>query len=553
MRASLLAVLILAAAAGAARADSSYAIVVGSNQGGSGQTDLRYAEQDAARVSSLLTELGGYDAANVTTLSHPDPDQVLTAIERVADKVRADAAAGGITTVFFYYSGHAKASALDLGDHELALDTLREKLIGLPSALTVVVLDACQSGAFSRIKGAEGAADFSFNSKSRLDATGVAVLASSTGSELSQESDVLESSYFTHHLLVGLRGAADASKDGQVTIDEAYQYAYNQTLIATAKTAVGSQHVSLEVDLKGHGEVPLSYPQKATAQLELPAAVAGEVLIEKTKASAVLAELHKAAGDAVRVAVAPGAYSVLIRKDKVVQTCPVEVRSGGTAIVDLDGCSESPLVDTAVKGGVGGVAAWPGVLGDGRRWTMAVTGGVGDEMGDALTDRLQDFGYHKQFLGLTSRVAVTGLYRLGPSLQLGGMVGVVSSPEWQRDTVGGGQPLRYSWTTFGFIGVARADHTFGFAPRLRLYVQGGGGLGIGQDKLHDEADRTFSEVHFGPVLTASSGIDWTTPWWRSIGVGISYTFMFAPVITNRTDDRHMGVGQFLDLSAHYRF
>src|SRR6185436_7029392 len=169
---------------------------------------------------------------------------------------------------------------LDLGAGELPLAHLRERLLSLPSTLTVVVLDACQSGAFSRIKGAQPAADFSFNSRQRLDASGVAVLASSSGSELSQESEQLRSSYFTHHLLVALRGAGDTDGDGQVSIDEAYRYAYHQTLLATAATAVGGQHVSLEVDLKGHGEVPLSYPVRATASIELPVGLEGQTIVE---------------------------------------------------------------------------------------------------------------------------------------------------------------------------------------------------------------------------------------------------------------------------------
>jgi hypothetical protein len=64
-----------------------------------------------------------------------------------------------------------------------------------------VVLDACQSGAFSGVKGASAAGDFSISSVRDLHSSGVAVMASSTGSELSQESSELKSSYFTHHLL----------------------------------------------------------------------------------------------------------------------------------------------------------------------------------------------------------------------------------------------------------------------------------------------------------------------------------------------------------------
>jgi len=76
------------------------------------------------------------------------------------------------------------------------------------------------------------------------------VLASSSGSELSQESEQLRSSYFTHHLLVGLRGAGDADHDGQVSIDEAYRYAYHQTLLATGRDRRRRPARQLEVDLR---------------------------------------------------------------------------------------------------------------------------------------------------------------------------------------------------------------------------------------------------------------------------------------------------------------
>src|SRR6185436_6624652 len=126
--------------------------------------------------------------------------------------------------------------------------------------------------------------DFSFNSVNRLTTAGIAVMASSSATELSQESEQLRSSYFTHHLLIGMRGAGDANGDGQVSVDEAYRYAYHQTLVATSATAVGGQHVSLEVDLKGHGEVPLSYPRPATSAIELPAALAGHALVQDRQA-----------------------------------------------------------------------------------------------------------------------------------------------------------------------------------------------------------------------------------------------------------------------------
>src|ERR1043166_4380010 len=189
--------------AGAARARPSrgvamYAVVVGSNAGGRGQTTLRYAEDDARRVAATLIELGGYPADAVDVVAHPTPAVLRDHLSQLAVRVAADRAAGRQSRVLFYYSGHARSTAIDLGAEELELGELRQRLFGVPATLTVVVLDACQSGAFSRVKGAQPAPDFSFNSRQHLDASGIAVLASSSGSELSQESEQLRSSYFTH-------------------------------------------------------------------------------------------------------------------------------------------------------------------------------------------------------------------------------------------------------------------------------------------------------------------------------------------------------------------
>jgi hypothetical protein len=107
-----------------------------------------------------------------------------------------------------------------------------------------------------------------------------------------------------------LRGGGDRDQDGRVSLDEAYQYAYDQTLVATAHTAVGSQHVSFEADLKGQGEVPLTYPEKADATIRLGAAVAGDVLVQRIAADAVLAEVHKVAGEPFDVAIPAGEYRV---------------------------------------------------------------------------------------------------------------------------------------------------------------------------------------------------------------------------------------------------
>jgi hypothetical protein len=142
----------LAQAQGAA--GEGFAAVVGSNVGATGQQALRYAEDDARRVSELLVELGHYRPQHIERLLRPSPSELTAAIGRVRARIAALAGRGEQSRFFFYYSGHARADALNLGGQELPLAQLREELAQLSATVSIVVLDACQSGAFSRVKGA---------------------------------------------------------------------------------------------------------------------------------------------------------------------------------------------------------------------------------------------------------------------------------------------------------------------------------------------------------------------------------------------------------------
>ena len=126
-----------------------YGIIVGSNAGGAGQQPLRYAEDDAERVAAVLRDLGRFGTSDLRVLAHPDVAKILATVDELIPKLKEHEARGEQATFFFYYSGHAKASALTLGDGELPLALLRERLRQVPSTLTLVVLDACQSGAFT--------------------------------------------------------------------------------------------------------------------------------------------------------------------------------------------------------------------------------------------------------------------------------------------------------------------------------------------------------------------------------------------------------------------
>jgi hypothetical protein len=504
---------------------ATYALVVGSNAPGPGQLELRYAEEDARRVGAVLTEIGGYPAGTVDVLLHPTPDALRERLDRLTQRVAADAAAGRQARVLFYYSGHARSTAIDLGPAALPLDELRRRLLAVPATLKVVVLDACQSGAFSRVKGAAPAADFSFNSRQHLDASGVAVLASSSGSELSQESEHLRSSYFTHHLLVGLRGAGDTNRDGSVTVDEAYRYAYHQTLVATSATAVGGQHVSLEVDLKGHGEVPLSYPRPATSAIELPAALAGHALVQDRHAKAVVAEAEKVRGAPVRLAVAPGDYDVIVRTDAKVLRCPVTA-GAAPATIDLGRCSSEAVAAAARKGPQARFAP---------RWRAEVSGALGRERQDEFRATIVDtFAYREErALSTEASLVVLREYRLR-GLWLGGLVGQTASPTYVFDT--DREPLRFSWTTTRIAAVAQAERRL--SDTFTAFARGAAGVGIGRTRFLDQTDAEAQETFVRPAFELGGGLRLEDIWVRGLGMSLGGSFEYAPIIANELGERH---------------
>lgn len=509
-----------------------HALIIGANRGGRGQDPLRYAESDANRVAELLVDLGDYSQSNVTLLLQPNRTQLAVALAKLSAQVLSDRAAGRSARVFFYYSGHARATALNLADEEVPLVDLRRALTGL-GGLTVVVLDACQSGAFSRVKGARPAADFSHNSLANLGARGVAVMASSSASELSQESDRLGSSYFTHHLLAGLRGAADTSGDGRVSLDEAHRYAYHQTLVATTATRVGAQHVSLEVDLVGHGEVALSFPRRAEAHLTLPPGLQGEVLVEHVASGTVMAEIHKAKGERVEIGVPAARYRALIRMpgaDHLLR-CDMVVGRGRSSMLDTRGCARVALRDAVVKGET---SAWSG-----PRWSLELGAGLTFVIEDEFNRRLQDFGYVQSLeprdIGHVSLAVGYAVYR---ELSVVGEVAELGRGSYSRHIDG---DFHYRWRTTAAGLHLRGRRSY-YHDRIRPFAQVGGGIATAYTALDNEHGPDQGERYWGWHLGASLGVEIMMG--RHLGIVSHAGFVTAPVIENLAGDTHDSGGGF---------
>jgi hypothetical protein len=511
-----------------------YAIIVGSNAGGAGQQPLRFAESDAEQVDAVLREVGHFDAEHVTVLAHPDGARVMAAIDALADKVRAGAERGEPSQVVFYYSGHARANAINLGDEELSLIDLRARLRALPAALTIVVLDACQSGAFTRSKGAERAADFSYNSVSKLTQKGLAVMASSTSQELSQESDELRASYFTHYLVSGLRGAADVDGDGRVSLDEAYRYAYRRTLASTARTQVGEQHVTLETDLAGQGDLPVSYPAEAKSQLELPASLDARVLVQHRASGAVVAEIQKVRGAAVRLALVQGSYDAIVGQGPALLQCSLALADGLVTPLDTAICPPVDREMGAVKGDAG-----EDEVREIDRWSLEGSMGLSWHQTDGFTDHLGEFGYqHQESLTKlpAARFAIGVSRRLARHLETVFQVSTLAGDVYQRSIAGNidTATLRaYGGSVFLRVAGDLVGHWLG------AYAEIGAGMSLGTlryETTQSGVAPSTTDTSVGYLLSGAAGLK--VRFGPRLSLFLQAGYDRAPAIANLIGDTH---------------
>jgi hypothetical protein len=295
--------------AAAANTVHRYLLSAGSNNGGKDRVMLRYAVSDATAFAAVLTDMGGVDRKNAVVLSDPSGRELLGGIAKLSKIMASDKAANPDVRgeVFIYYSGHADEKGLKLGSETLGWSEFRSAVSGLDADVRIAVLDACGSGAITRAKG--GVASPAFLSDASSNMKGYAFLTSSNENESSQESDRIKGSYFTYALLSGMRGAADMTGDGKVSVSEAYQYAFNETLQYTQNTRAGTQHPSRDMNLVGTGDVVMTDLRETSAALSLDVNLEGRFFI-RDKSGNLFTELRKYRGRAIELGMPPGRYSV---------------------------------------------------------------------------------------------------------------------------------------------------------------------------------------------------------------------------------------------------
>jgi Caspase domain len=287
-----------------------FALVVGDSHGGAGTRDLHYADRDAERMYAILTRLGGVHAEDARLLEEVDEDQFKRALEDLSRRAAAARARGEPTLLLVYYSGHAKDGSLRLGGSRLPMSELRTALEAAPADVRIGLIDSCQSGVITRPKGARIVPAFDVQGASAAAAPhGLVLITSSTADEESAESDEISGSFFTHYLASGLLGDADSNRDGQVTLAEAYAYAFGKTVGGTADTVGGTQHPVYLYDLGGAGDIVLTNLNPAQGGLLFVDETEGDYLVLDPMRRAV-AEIAKDSGSSRKLALPPGKYTV---------------------------------------------------------------------------------------------------------------------------------------------------------------------------------------------------------------------------------------------------
>jgi caspase domain-containing protein len=284
-----------------------FALVISSNNGGSVRARLRYAGHDAETIADVLRQLGGVNQVDLDLLSEPDIRGLDRAFDTLSDRVRNDRKQGGRVELVVYYSGHADETGILIGGAHYDYTRLRQRIRDVPADVRIAIVDSCASGSFTRMKGGARMPPFLRDSSNQVQ--GFAFLSSSSADEDAQESDRIGASFFTYYFVAGLRGAADRNHDGKITLTEAYQFAYEQTLGRTQNTAHGPQHPAYDMQLSGTGDVVITDLRSTEASLVLPSALRGRITIVD-KAGRVAVELTKDAGEPLSLALPSETYSV---------------------------------------------------------------------------------------------------------------------------------------------------------------------------------------------------------------------------------------------------
>jgi hypothetical protein len=517
------------------------ALVASSNDGGPNRVRLRFADSDARAIAEVLQHLGGLRADDLELLPGATRAALQTSFARLRSTLMNAPRGKSRRELVIYYSGHSDETGLLLGSDHVSYQDLREWLDATGADVRIAILDSCASGALLRSRG--GTLRASFLSDVSVDTRGHAFLTASSANEVAQESDRIGAAFFTHYLVSGLRGAADTNRDGRVTLGEAYQFAYHETLGRTAQTVAGPQHPAYDIQLVGTGDLVLTDLHETKASLVLEENVAGRVYV-RDGSGRLLVELRKDPLYPVELGFGAGDYRVVLDRDGHHFAASVSLQDGKATRLGMAQFGATKALVATTRGAIEASEAAPAPapaadrrsLGDkliGETSLIGQTRELGGYAG--LGFRYTQLGGTDGFLAtLDAALLINRRYAIGLSSG-GGISGRIDND---------GNRL-----AMGYAG-ALARYHFLFDSPLSFSlgaVAGGGGVTI-EDKSTNAEDDSRGDAFFLFEPQLAGHVDVTR--FARIGVDFGYRFIAGADRHPTSDLRgftggfHVGLGWF---------
>jgi len=217
-----------------------HALVVGINKYENPKLELKYAVPDAELFAATLAERtqGLFESVTVKKLIAPaetSKTAIVQALQTMQKQVRPDdlfvfyvASHGTMdnSEYFLITSNVGSTSTARLKQDALSQDALKEMIANVPATKKLIVLDTCNAGKLGE------SLQVALLTRGMSDDTAMKILSRAVGSTiLSAASSVQEAlegyqghGLFTYVLTDGLKGAADADKDGYVKTLELADY-----------------------------------------------------------------------------------------------------------------------------------------------------------------------------------------------------------------------------------------------------------------------------------------------------------------------------------------
>ena len=324
-----------------------FALMVGANDGGKDRLQLRYAVSDAKSLGRVFEEMGGIAPEDCFLLENPDPTTFFLEMGRLKEKITESKPEYRRIEVIFYYSGHSDEDHIYLGDEKVSYKDFRDVINGMDADIRIAILDSCTSGAFARIKGGKKRLPFLLDTAYEMK--GYAFLTSCSSDEVSQESDRIKGSFFSHYLISGLRGAADMTQDGRVTLNEAYHFAFNETLAQTEKSLSGPQHPYYNIQMAGTGDVVMTDIRQGSAFLNLDKFLEGNIFIHDRE-DVLVVELTKLSGRKIELGLEEGKYRIVNISEGNIYESEIVLQKGDKAQLNSDNLVKTDKEYTTPRG-----------------------------------------------------------------------------------------------------------------------------------------------------------------------------------------------------------